>query len=61
MDQPGKVTNSARGQLNRENEIPLSPLWYVLENLISRDKFGRPVPRHIVGVGKERRALLGPW
>ena len=25
MDQPGKVANPARGQLNRENSIPLSP------------------------------------
>ena len=25
MDQPGKVANPARGQLNRENDIPLSP------------------------------------
>ena len=25
MDQPGKVANPARGQLNRENNIPLSP------------------------------------
>ena len=25
MDQPGKVANPARGQLNRENKIPLSP------------------------------------
>ena len=24
MDQPGKVANPARGQLNRENIIPLS-------------------------------------
>ena len=24
MDQPGKVANPARGQLNRENNIPLS-------------------------------------
>ena len=24
MDQPGKVANPARGQLNRENDIPLS-------------------------------------
>ena len=24
MDQPGKVANPARGQLNRENGIPLS-------------------------------------
>ena len=25
MDQPGKVANPARGQLNRGNNIPLSP------------------------------------
>ena len=43
MDQPGKVANPARGQLNRENNIPLSPC--VLENLVSRDGFSRPVPR----------------
>ena len=35
MDQPGKVANPARGQLNRENNIPLSPC--VPENLVSRD------------------------
>ena len=33
----------ARGQLDREMNIPLSP--YVLENLVSRDRFSRPVPR----------------
>ena len=43
MDQPGKVTNPARGQLNRENNIPLSPC--VPDNLASRDGFSRPVPR----------------
>ena len=43
MDQPGKVANPARGQLNRENIIPLSPC--VPENLVSRDGFSRPVPR----------------
>ena len=43
MDQPGKVANPARGQLNRENKIPLSPC--VPENLVSRDGFSRPVPR----------------
>ena len=43
MDQPGKVANLARGQLNRENNIPLSPC--VPENLVSRDGFSRPVPR----------------
>ena len=31
MDQPGKVANPTRGQLNRENNIPLSPC--VPENL----------------------------
>ena len=47
MDQPGKVANPARGQLNREDEysnIPLSSP-YVPENLVSRDGFSRPVPR----------------
>ena len=44
MDQPGKVANPARGQLNREsNIILLSPC--VPENLVSRDGFSRPVPR----------------
>ena len=43
MDQPGKVANPARGQLNRENNIPLSPC--VPENLVSRDGFSRLVPR----------------
>ena len=44
MDQPGKVANPARGQLNRENNIPLSPC--VPENLVSRDGFSRP--KHLV-------------
>ena len=39
MDQPGKVANPARGQLNRENNIPLSSC--VPENLVSRDGFSR--------------------
>ena len=43
MDQPGKVANPARGQLNREYDIPLSPC--VPENLVSRDGLSRPVPR----------------
>ena len=43
MDQPGKVANPARGQLNRGNNFPLSPC--VPENLVSRDGFSRPVPR----------------
>ena len=43
MDQPGKVANPARGQLNRENNIPLSPC--VPEKLVSRDGFSRSVPR----------------
>ena len=43
MDQPGKVANPARGQLNRENNVPLSPC--VPENLVPRDGFSRPVPR----------------
>ena len=46
MDQPGKADNPARGQLNRENDIPLSPC--VSENVVSRDGFSRPVPRQPV-------------
>ena len=47
MDQPSKVANPACGQLNRENKyislISLSP--FAPENLVSRDRFGSPVPR----------------
>ena len=43
MDQPGMVANPARGQLNREMNIPLSP--YAPENFGSRDEFSRPIPR----------------
>ena len=43
MDQPGEVANPARGQLNRENNSPLSPC--VPENLVSRDGFNRPASR----------------
>ena len=59
MDQPGKVANPARGQLNRENNIPLSPC--VPENLVSRDGFSRPVPRqpaHLHNTQAESGAYL---
>ena len=36
-DQPRKVVNPARGQLNRTPFVP--------ENLVSRDGFGSPAPR----------------
>ena len=42
MDQPSKVANPARGQLNREMNISLSA--FAPENLDSRDGFGSPVP-----------------
>ena len=38
MDQPGKVANSAWGQLNRESYISLSA--FAPQNLVSRDRFG---------------------
>ena len=41
MDQPSKVANPARGQLNRENEY--FPVPFARENLFSRDGFSRPV------------------
>ena len=43
MDQPGKVANPARGQLNRGKKKKLSA--FAPENLVSRDGFGSPVPR----------------
>ena len=43
MDQPREVANPDLGQLNRENNTPLSPC--VPENLVSRDGFSHPVPR----------------
>ena len=43
MDQPGKVANLARGQLNSEMNISLSA--FAPENLVSRDGFCSPVPR----------------
>ena len=43
MDEPGKVAIPARGQLNREIHISLSP--FASDNLVSRDGFGSPVPR----------------
>ena len=45
MDQPSKVANPARGQLNRENEYSLYQSPYVPENLVPRDGFSRLVPR----------------
>ena len=43
MDQPSKVANPSRGQLNRKMNISLSA--FAPENLASRDGFGSPVPR----------------
>ena len=67
MDQPGKIADPARGQLNRKNNIPLSPC--VPENLVSRDGISRPVPRqpaHIHTTQAESGAYLRdssrvPW
>ena len=42
-DQPDMVANSARGQLNRKTDFSLSP--FARDNLVWRDRFGRPVPR----------------
>ena len=43
QNQPGKVANPARGQLNRG--FFFSPAPFAPENLVSRDGFGSPVPR----------------
>ena len=45
MDQPCKVANPARGRTGK-TIISLSP--FAPENLVSREKFGRPVPRQPV-------------
>ena len=44
-EQPGKVANPARGQLNRDMNSSLSP--FAPENLVSRDGFRSPVPRQL--------------
>ena len=59
MDQPGKVANPARGQLNREIDISLSA--FAPENLVSRDGFDSPVPRqpaHLHNTRAESGAYL---
>ena len=57
MDQPDKVANPARGQLNRENEnISLSP--FAPENLVSGDGFGSPVPRQPTHLHTQRLNLM---
>ena len=43
MGRPGKPANPSRGQLNREILISLSS--FAPENLVSRGRFGSPVPR----------------
>ena len=46
MDQPGKVANSDRGQLNRE-KLNISLSAFAPENMVSRDGFGRVSPAHL--------------
>ena len=43
--QPGEVANPACGQLNRQNEYFPARIG-APEDLVSRDGFGRSVPRH---------------
>ena len=50
---------SARGQLNRENNIPLSPC--VPETLVSRDGFSRPVPRQPAHLSIHTQAESGAY
>ena len=42
IDQPSMVAKPARGQLNRDNDSFPGPVR--AENLVARDRFGRPVP-----------------
>ena len=48
VDQPEKVANPARGQLNRKIDIFLSP--FAPENLVSRDGFGSPVNSLLISI-----------
>ena len=62
MDQLGKVANPARGQLNRKSVYSLSP--FASGNLVSRDRFGRPVPRlynnpNLTGTGFVGKCMRG--
>ena len=43
INQPCKVANASRGQRNKEKGNLMSP--FAPENLVSRDGFGRPIPR----------------
>ena len=43
MDPPGEIANLTRGQLNKQMIISLSP--FTPDGLVSRDGFGRPIPR----------------
>ena len=43
VHRPGKVAYPARGKLSRKIDISLSQ--FARNNLVSRDGFGRPVPR----------------
>ena len=45
MDQPGMVANSARGQLNRGKKGKKSLSPFAPENVVSPDRFSRPVRR----------------
>ena len=45
IDQPCKITNSARGQLIRGKMNIFPVLVRAPENMVSRDEFGSPVPR----------------
>ena len=60
MDQPVKVANPARGQLNRENEISLSLFAPVnlSKKLVSRVGFGSPVPRQPAHYPRSRPNLV---
>ena len=44
MDQPGRVANPARSQLKRKTSILHLSSPFALEDLVSRERFSRPVP-----------------
>ena len=59
--QPDMVAISARGQLNGEDHLSLSP--FALENLVSRDRSSRPVlhqPAHYLHLKLKLVLTHGP-
>ena len=54
------VANPARGQLNSRENIRFFLFPFAPENLVSRDRFGRPVPRGVYMYGHHLEQIRHP-